>query len=69
MIKEKETKDGKYNKGRKPLFRVEINASDSSEDAKEMIQMKADIIEKSGTAKRGVIDMYKFSKECGYFNK
>lgn len=67
--KEKESKDLKYNKKREPLFRVEISTADTAEAADEMRKMKADLIHKSGTAKLGVIDMYKFAKEKGYFDK
>ena len=62
--------DIKYNKtGREPLFRVEISTAESAEAAEEMRLMKTAIIGKSGTAKQGVIDMYKFAKENGYFGK
>jgi hypothetical protein len=59
----------KYNKeGREPLFRVEISTADSAEDAELMREMKAVITAKSGSAKQGVIDIYKFAKGNGYFN-
>jgi hypothetical protein len=67
---DKETKGSNYNKTcREPLFRVEINTADSIEAADNMRQMKVDIIDKSGTAKKGVIDMYKFAKEKVFFDK
>lgn len=68
--KDEVSKDIKYNKkGREPLFRVEISTADTPEAAEEMKQMKVDLVDKSGTAKKGVIDMYKFAKENGYFDK
>ncbi|MBE8233119.1 MAG: hypothetical protein HAW67_05230 [Endozoicomonadaceae bacterium] len=68
--KDKDAKQTRYNKmGREPLFRVEISTADSNEDAEEMRKMKTVLIAKSGTAKKGVVDMYKFAKENGYFDK
>jgi protein subunit release factor A len=67
--KEKVSKDIAYNKKRKPLFRVEVSTADTAEDIAKMEQMKADLIAKSKTAKKGVIDMYEFAKEKGYFEK
>jgi hypothetical protein len=68
--KNKVSKDVKYNtQGREALFRVEITTADSPESAEEMRQMKTDLVDKSGTAKQGVFDMYKFAKENGYFDK
>jgi hypothetical protein len=68
--KDKVSKDITYNKkGREPLFRVEISTADTTEAAENMRQMKTDLISKSGTAKQGVIDMYKFAKENSYFGK
>lgn len=57
----------KYNKKRKPLFRVEVSTADTAEDIKKMEQMKVDLIAKSKTAKKGVIEMYDFAKKKGYF--
>jgi hypothetical protein len=65
--KEKISKDDKYNKKRQPLFRVEITAADTASEVKKMEKMKEDILAKSGTAKRGVVDMYDFAKKNGYF--
>ncbi len=68
--KEKVNKDIKYNKkGREPLFRVEISTADTAEVAEKMRKMKTDLVEHSGTAKQGVIDMYNFAKENGFFDK
>ncbi|GIC77170.1 hypothetical protein [Moritella sp. F3] len=67
--KEKLSKDVSYNKKREPLFRVEISTADTAEDGEEMRQMKTAIVNKSGSAKKGVIDMYRFAKENGFFNK
>jgi hypothetical protein len=68
--KEKVSSNVKYNKEkREPLFRVEISSADTAEEAEKMRRMKADLIDKSGTAKQGVVDMYKFAKENGYFVK
>ena len=68
--KKKVSSNVKYNKERRePLFRVEISSADTAEDAEKMRQMKADLIAKSKTAKKGVIDMYDFAKENGYFEK
>jgi hypothetical protein len=68
--KEKVSKDIKYNQtGREPLFRVEISTADTAEAAEEMRQMKTALIGKSGTAKQGVIDVYRFAKENGFFDK
>lgn len=67
--KEKVSKDKKYNQKRKPLFRVEASTADTAKDIEKMEQMKTDLIGKSGTAKKGVIDMYDFAKENGYFSK
>lgn len=71
MTKEKTkiSKDVAYNKKRIPLFRVEVSTADNEADTKDMFQMKDDLIDKSGTAKQGVIDMYRFSKENGFFDK
>ncbi|GGB66325.1 hypothetical protein GCM10011607_28720 [Shewanella inventionis] len=65
----KESKDLKYNKKRKPLFRVEATTADTPEEVLEMEQMKVDLINHSGTAKQGVIDVYRFAKEKGFFVK
>jgi ABC-type uncharacterized transport system involved in gliding motility auxiliary subunit len=64
--KENESKDLKYNKKRKPLFRVEIVPSDNAEFLE---QIKADLIAKSGNPKQAVIELYEFAKENGYFDK
>jgi len=58
-----------YNKKRKPILRVEGSTADSQEDIAEMKQMKDDLVAHSGNAKQGVIDMYRFAKENGFFNK
>jgi hypothetical protein len=64
----KASKNIEYNKtSREHLFRVEISSADTAEDAKKMRQMKADIVAKSNNAKKGVIDMYNFAKENGFF--
>lgn len=67
--KDKVSKDVAYNKKRKPFFRVEASTADTAEDIEKMEQMKADLIAKSKTAKKGVIDMYNFAKKHGYFEK
>jgi hypothetical protein len=72
--KEEVNKDIKYNKtGREPLFRVEIVKGDSPEFAKEMRDMKGDLLEKSEDdsqiLKKTITDMYKFAKEKGFFIK
>jgi predicted polyphosphate/ATP-dependent NAD kinase len=67
--KDNESKDSKYNKKRKPILRVEATTADTTEAVKEMDQMKVELINKSGTAKQGVIDMYRFAKVSGYFDK
>lgn len=71
MTKEKTkiSKDIAYNKKRISLFRVEVSTADNEADIEEMFQMKDDLIDKSGTAKQGVIDMYRFAKENGFFDK
>lgn len=66
MNTQKESKDSKYNKKRKPLFRVEIVPSD---DFELLEKIKADLIAKSGTPKSGIIELYKFAEENGYFDK
>ena len=65
----KTNKDKTYNKKRKPILRVEATTADTPEEIKEMELMKDELVEKSGTAKRGVINMYRFAKENGFFNK
>jgi hypothetical protein len=66
--KKKVSSNVKYNKEkREPLFRVEISSADTAEEAEKMRRMKADLIAKSTTAKRGVIDLYNFAKSHGYF--
>tara|TARA_R110002050_G_scaffold186406_2_gene320634 strand:+ start:523 stop:738 length:216 start_codon:yes stop_codon:yes gene_type:complete len=67
--KEKPNKDLEYNKKRKPILRVEATTADTAEAVEEMDQMKVDLIAHSGTAKKGVIDLYRFAKENGFFNK
>jgi hypothetical protein len=62
----KESKDLKYNKKRKPLFRVEIVPSDNAELLE---QIKSDLIAKSGSPKQAIIELYQFAKEKGYFDK
>lgn len=42
---------------------MEATTADTEDDVAEMDQMKIDLIEHSGTAKQGVIDLYKFAKE------
>jgi len=64
--KDKESKDLKYNKKRIPLFRVEIVPSDNAELLE---QIKADLIAKSGNPKQAIIELHKFAKDKGYFNK
>jgi predicted polyphosphate/ATP-dependent NAD kinase len=68
-LKEKISKDKAYNKKRKPILRVEATTADTPEAVEEMEQMKVDLIEHSGSAKQGVIDVYKFAKENGFFEK
>jgi hypothetical protein len=58
-----------YNKKRQPLFRVEISTADTPSDVEKMMEMKDELILKSGTAKRGVIEMYEFAKKMDYFDK
>jgi hypothetical protein len=58
----------KYNKKREPLLRLEISTADTAEAAEEMRQMKKDIIKKSEEAKKGLVEMYRFAKEKGYFD-
>ncbi len=65
----KVSKDITYNKKRKPILRVEATTADSDEDVAEMDQMKIDLINHSGSAKQGVIDLYRFAKKNGYFVK
>jgi hypothetical protein len=67
MIEEikKESKDLKYNKKRKPLFRVEIVPSDNAELLE---KIKADLIVKSGNAKQAIIDLHAFAEGHGYFD-
>ena len=60
----KTSKDSKYNKKRKPLFRVEIVPSDDSELLE---QIKKDLVSKSGTPKQGVIELYNFAKQKWFF--
>jgi hypothetical protein len=64
--KNKSSKDDRYNKKRKPLFRVEIIPSD---DAELLEKIKADLIAKSGYPKQAIIELYKFAKKQGYFDK
>lgn len=66
--KNKPTKDTLYNKKRKPILRVEATTADSEQDIQDMEKMKGELILKSGTAKKGVIDMYVFAKNNGYFD-
>lgn len=61
---EKPNKHNKYNKKRIPLFRVEIVPTD---DAELLEQIKAALIEKSGTPKQAIIELYDFAKKHGYF--
>ncbi|MAW98110.1 MAG: hypothetical protein CMN72_00370 [Sphingomonas sp.] len=65
----KVNKDIAYNKKRKPILRVEASTADSEEDITEMEQMKDQLVAHSGNAKQGVIDMYRFAKENGFFDK
>jgi hypothetical protein len=53
--KEEVNKDLKYNKKRKPIFRVEATTADTEEAAAEMDQMKVDLINHSGTAKKALL--------------
>lgn len=71
MAKEKQnvSKDIAYNKKRKPILRVEASTADSEADIVEMEQMKVQLLAHSGNAKQGVIDMYRFAKENGFFDK
>jgi hypothetical protein len=64
--KQKPNKDLKYNKKRKPLFRVEIVPSD---DADLLEQIKADLVAKSGNPKQAIVELYQFAKNKGYFDK
>jgi len=66
---DKLSKDIAYNKKRIPLFRVEVSTADSKEQTEEMLQMKEELIDKSGNAKKGVIEMYRFAKSEGYFDR
>lgn len=66
---DKINKDIEYNKKRKPILRVEATTADTAEALVEMDQMKVDLIEHSGTAKKGVIELYRFAKENGFFDK
>ncbi len=66
--KEKVSKDIAYNKKRIPILRVEATTADSEDEIEEMFQMKDHVIEKSGSAKQGIIDMYRFAKKNDYFN-
>lgn len=68
-MKTKQNKDHNYNKKRKPILRVETSTADTDEEIEEMKKMKIDIIKHSGTAKKGVIDLYKFAKNNGFFDK
>tara|TARA_B100000809_G_scaffold266043_1_gene327048 strand:- start:2984 stop:3202 length:219 start_codon:yes stop_codon:yes gene_type:complete len=68
--KEVESKDIKYNKkGREALFRVEITTADSPEAAEKMRKMTPALIAKSGTAKKGFIDLFEWAEKQGYFDK
>lgn len=71
MVEQKNitNKDIAYNKKRKPILRVEATTADTAEEVKEMDQMKVDLLRHSGTAKQGVIDLYRFAKENGFFIK
>jgi hypothetical protein len=62
----KTSKHNNYNKKRQPLFRIEIVPSD---DTELLQKIKADFIEKSGTPKQAVIDLYEFARQHGYFDK
>jgi len=64
--KDKPNKDLKYNKKRKPLFRVEVVPSDNAELLE---QIKADLIAKSGNPKQAIIEIHQFAKANGYFDK
>lgn len=66
---DKESKDKAYNKKRKPILRVEATTADTAEAVEEMDQMKVDLVKHSGSAKQGVIDLYRFGKENGFFDK
>lgn len=66
MSEKKESKHDNYNKKRKPLFRVEIALGD---DAALLERIKGALIDKSGTPKQGIIDLYKFAEKLGYFSK
>ncbi len=65
--KEKPNKDLEYNKKRKPILRVEATTADTAEEVAEMDQMKVDLVKHSGSAKQGVIDLYRFAKENNFF--
>jgi hypothetical protein len=67
--KQKVSKDIEYNKKRKPILRVEATTADTAEEVAEMDQMKIDLVKHSGSAKQGVIDLYRFAKEKGFFIK
>jgi len=67
--KDKVNKDIEYNKKRKPILRVEATTADTDEEVEEMDQMKIDLVKHSGSAKQGVIDLYRFAKENGFFDK
>jgi hypothetical protein len=67
--KEKVSKDIAYNKKRIPILRVEATTADTAEEVAEMDQMKVDLVNHSGSAKQGVIDLYRFAKENGFFDK
>jgi hypothetical protein len=67
--KQKVNKDIEYNKKRKPILRVEATTADTEEEIAEMDQMKVDLVAHSGNAKKGVIDIYRFAKEKGFFSK
>lgn len=67
--KQSVSKDIVYNKKRIPILRVEATTADTPEDIQEMFQMKNELVDHSGTAKQGVIDMYRFAKENNFFNK
>lgn len=71
MVKgdKKVSKDIEYNKKRKPILRVEGSTADSQEEIAEMVQMKEQLVAHSGSAKQGVIDMYRFAKKNGFFSK
>ena len=67
------SKDDKYNKGREPLFRVEIVKGDSPEFAKKMKDMKEELLEKSNLKKQSlkqtITDMHEHAKATGFFDK